>query len=77
MWHNFESILVSGFGGVLVSGFGGILVSGHLSEGLLELLSDGLVLLLLRHKLILKAVDLQQKLRGSQSILLNVPPSAA
>merc|ERR1719275_303842 len=38
--------------------FGWILVSGHFSKGLLELLSDCLVLLLLRHKLILKPVHL-------------------
>ena len=40
-----------------------ILVSGHLGEGLLELLSDRLVLLLLRHKLILQPVHLEEKVR--------------
>ena len=42
--------------------FGWILVSGHFSKGLLELLSDCLVLLLLRHKLILKPVHLEEKI---------------
>ena len=43
--------------------FGWILVSGHFSKGLLELLSDCLVLLLLRHKLILQPVHLEEKVR--------------